>query len=303
MHLSNTLVKIRTFLALFTAIVTTSAGAATFQLPDDGGALVGQNHQVPTKYEDTFAKLAREFGVGYDALRRANPGVDAWLPGENTMIQVPLRMLLPRVAREGIVINLSEMRLYQFSPDGEQVHVFPIGIGSEGRETPIMRTRTVAKIEDPVWYPTEAILARHAAEGRTLARKVPPGPDNPLGSFAIKLARDGYFIHGTNQPIGVGQRVSSGCIRLYEPDIELLVTQTPNGTPVNVIHQPFKAGWHAGQLYLEAHRNRDGQVQDYSDAVAAIIAATANRPAKIDWQLVVATARAATGIPVAVSTN
>ena len=181
------------------------------------------------------------------------------------------------------------------------MHVYPIGIGSEGRETPIMRTRTVTKIENPVWYPTETILARYAAEGRTLARQVLPGPDNPLGSFAIQLEREGYFIHGTNQPIGVGQRVSSGCIRLYEQDVAQLVANAPNGTPVNVIHQPFKAGWHAGQLFLEAHPDRDGNVADYSGAVAAIIAATAQRPADVDWRVVLATARAATGMPVAIA--
>jgi len=270
-------------------------------MPAESDALIGQRHEVPTRHEDTFAKLAREFDVGYDALRRANPDVDAWLPGEDTQVQLPLQMILPGARRTGIVINLSEMRLYHYPRGGAEVNVYPIGIGSEGRETPIMQTRIVAKIEDPVWYPTATILARHAAEGRTLAREVPAGPDNPLGSFAIKLGRAGYFIHGTNQPIGVGQRVSSGCIRLYEQDIAQLVAGAPNGTPVSVIHQPFKAGWHGGQLYLEVHRNINGGTQDYSDAVAAIIAATADRQIDIDWPLVLTTARVATGLPVAVS--
>ena len=275
--------------------------AATYPMPAEGDSLIGQRLQFPVEQEDTFAKLAREFDVGYDALRRANPEVDAWLPGGDTKVYLPLQMILPSARREGIVINLSEMRLYHFPQDGAEVHVYPIGIGSEGRETPIMQTRVVSKIKDPAWYPTDAILARHAAEGRTLARKVLPGPDNPLGSFAIKLSRPGYLIHGTNQPIGVGQRVSSGCIRLYEQDIAHLVAGTPNGTPVSIIRQPFKAGWHGGQLYLEAHRNRDGGSREHSDAVAAIIAATADRKIDIDWPLVLTTARSATGMPVAVS--
>ena len=130
---------------------------------------------------------------------------------------------------------------------------------------------------------------------------MPPGPDNPLGAYAIGLARPGYFIHGTNQPIGVGRRISAGCIRLYARHIESLVHQVPNGTVVKVIRQPYKVAWHDGGLYLEAHTPDERDKRNYTDAIKQIVRATENRTAQIDWQLALETARRGSGLPVRVS--
>ncbi len=259
--------------------------------------LLGEPRTRVIVYEDTFARIAREEGVGYDALLRANPGVDPWLPEPGSNLVLPTAMLLPAATHEGVVINLSELRLYFFDPAGQRVFVYPIGIGSEGRETPLMQTKTVSKLERPTWYPPASVRARYASEGRPLAGVVPPGPDNPLGTFAIKLARSGYFIHGTNDPIGVGRRVSSGCIRMYERDIAALVAQLPNGTPVRVLRQPYKTGWRGDTLYLEAHPS----TSSYTEAVRQVVRATETRAAQIDWDRVVEIARDGAGIPLAVT--
>ncbi len=283
--------------ALCVAVLGPAAHAIVFQLQVEQDIVLGEVRNRVTHYEDTFATIAREEGVGYDALLRANPDVDAWLPGTGADVVLPTSMLLPDAPRNGIVINLSELRLYYFDPQEALVSVYPIGIGSEGRETPVMKTQTVAKLENPTWYPPESVLARHAENGEELARVVPPGPDNPLGSLAIQLARAGYFIHGTNQPIGVGRRVSSGCIRMYDDDIQALVRAVPNGTPVQVVKQPFKAGWRDGILYLEAHTT----TSSYTDAVRQLLQATRDRPADVDWDRVLQIARAGTGIPTPVT--
>ena len=242
--------------------------------------------------------------MGFNALRRANPGVDAWIPGADTRVTVPSAMLLPQAEREGVVINLSEMRLFHFQPRHGVVSVYPIGIGEEGTETPLMKTVVTAKIENPTWYPPESIRERHARRGNILPRQVPPGPDNPLGPFALQLARKSYFIHGTNQPIGVGRSVSSGCIRLYNPHIAELVRRIERGEPVRVIRQPYKVAWHDGALYLEAHpAPAAGQAESVSHSgfVAQIIQATEQKPADIDWPLAFTTARAGRGLPVKIS--
>ncbi|MCP6341531.1 L,D-transpeptidase family protein, partial [Klebsiella pneumoniae] len=78
--------------------------------------------------------------------------------------------------------------------------------------------------------------------GITLPGVVPAGPDNPMGLFAMRLARGTgqYLIHGTNADFGIGMRVSSGCIRLRPDDIEALFNSVPKGTRVQVINQPIK---------------------------------------------------------------
>ncbi|MEE4281492.1 MAG: L,D-transpeptidase family protein [Pseudomonadales bacterium] len=274
--------------------------AAAYTLPEDNNSLLGAVKQVQLVYEDTFAIIARRTGVGFSGLQRANPGIDEWLPGAGVSLALPTSMLLPATPRQGVVINLAELRMYFFPESGQQVFVYPIGIGSEGRETPVMQTSVVGKIENPTWYPPQSVRDRHAAEGDILPRVVPPGPDNPLGPFAIQLARSGYFIHGTNAPIGVGQRVSSGCIRMYNNHVASLVATLPNRTSVRVIDQPYKAGWQGDDLYLEAHPPLEGAL-NHSQAVAAVISATKARDADVDWGRVVEVARTGSGLPVRIT--
>ena len=128
--------------------------------------------------------------------------------------------------REGIVLNIASKRLFYFPEvaEGEQqtVLTYPIGIGRVGWETPIGTTEVVSKAANPHWFPPASVRQEHAEMGNPLPSVVPPGPDNPLGLHVLKLAMPGYLIHGTNQPYGVGMRVSHGCVRLYPENIELL---------------------------------------------------------------------------------
>jgi L,D-transpeptidase ErfK/SrfK len=195
-------------------------------------------------------------------MRRANPGVDQWLPGEGTPIYLPTQSILPEAPREGIVINVPAMRLFYFTqakskeagaPAVLKVSSHPIGIGVQGWATPFGEAKVVEKARDPVWYVPASIRKEHAERGDPLPSIVPPGPDNPLGAFAMTLSLPGYLIHGTNKPAGVGMRSSHGCIRLYPEDIEALFPQVARGTPVRLVNQPVLAGWHDGRLYLEVH--------------------------------------------------
>ena len=95
--------------------------------------------------------------------------------------------------------------------------------------------------------------------GDILPTVVPPGPDNPLGDLAIQLTLPGYFLHGTNKPFGVGQRVSHGCVRLYPVDIHSLADAVPIGMQVRIIDAPLKVTWHDGVLWMEAHPPLEGE--------------------------------------------
>ncbi len=223
----------------------------------NGQDVVGQVQVVQARYEDTFVDFARAYGLGYDDLVAANPDVDPWLPGEGTPIVLPTRFVLPIAPRHGIVLNIAAKRLFYY-PDvaeGEPqvVETFPIGIGRTGWATPTGETTIVARVPDPVWFPPQSVRDEHLAAGDPLPRRVPPGPDNPLGRHALALGLPGYLIHGTNKPAGVGMRVSHGCVRLYPEDIERIFDQVQIGTPVRIVNQPYLFGWHDNQLYLQAH--------------------------------------------------
>ena len=183
----------------------------------------------------------------------ANPGVSPENPQPGTMLIVPSRYVLPNVPRVGIVINLAEMRLFYYVPLSKKIMSFPIGIGRLGWNTPIGKYKIIEKTKDPKWIAPESIRRWRAKQGVEIPKVWPAGPDNPLGQYAMRLSNPTYMIHGTNQPDGVGRRVSSGCIRLYPEDIEKLFKNVPMDTRVRLINQSYKAGFYRGHLMVESH--------------------------------------------------
>ncbi|MBL8259707.1 MAG: L,D-transpeptidase family protein [Candidatus Competibacteraceae bacterium] len=242
---------------LLGGIVTAAAQATVYPLPPPDNDVVGEVKVVHAQNEETLLDIARAHSLGYDEIVHANPGVDRWAPGEKTPIVLPTRYILPDTPREGIVLNIAEMRVYYYpaaSAGGERVvHTYPVSIGRMDWKTPLGLTKVVAKDVDPPWRPPASIKAEHAAEGDILPDVVPGGPDNPLGRFAMRLGVPGYLIHGTNKPFGIGMRVTHGCVRMYPEDIEHLFGIVPVGTPVRLIDQPVKVGRLNGEWLVEAH--------------------------------------------------
>ena len=228
-----------------------------FTLESPEQAVIGEPQIVYTREENTFSDLAREYGLGYDEIVAANPDIDPWLPGDGTAVLLPTQYVLPDVSRRGLILNIASKRLFYFPEvaDGAPIQVltYPIGIGRVGWETPLGDTTVISKARDPSWYVPASVRRERAEMGSPLPAVVPPGPDNPLGHFVLKLDMPGYLIHGTNQPYGVGMRVSHGCIRLYPENIEPLYGMVGIGEAVTIINEPYLAGWRDGELYFESH--------------------------------------------------
>jgi L,D-transpeptidase ErfK/SrfK len=231
--------------------------ATTFVLESADQTVIGEPQIVFTSEENTFSDLAREYGLGYDELVEANPDVDPWLPGEQTPVVLPTQFVLPDVPREGIVLNIASKRLFYFPTpeEGEPqtVMTYPIGIGRVGWQTPLGSSAVVSKARDPHWYVPASVRREHEEMGDPLPAVVPPGPENPLGRHVLKLGIPGYLIHGTNQPYGVGMRVSHGCVRLYPENIEVLFSVAEIGETVRIVNQPYLVGRLNGQTLIQIH--------------------------------------------------
>ncbi len=236
----------------------TQACAVDYPLPPPGSRLIGQNQTyVVPAVSKNLEKVAEEFQTGVLLLLEANNTVDPFLPMPGSELTIPTQMLLPDTPREGIVVNLAELRLYYYPPGENRVQVYPIGIGLNGRETPVMSTRIIQKIPNPTWTPTAAMRARSQAQGVTLPAVVPAGANNPLGRFALRLQQGGgeYLIHGTNARSSIGLRASSGCIRMRAADIKALFNQVAWGTRVQIINEPVKYSSEPdGKRYVEVHQ-------------------------------------------------
>ncbi len=258
----------------------------------DGKGGFRETSSYQASYDDTLLELARRHKLGYVEMVAANPGTDPWVPGEGTDVILPTVHLMPNLnneSPEGIVINLADMRLYFFDDDGSPPRSFPIGIGRDGLLTPTGVTKVTHKRENPTWRPTK----RMREEDPELPEVVLAGPDNPLGTRAMYLGWPEYLIHGTNQPWGVGRRVSSGCVRMYPEDVEALFELVNVDTKVTVIDQPVKFGWIGSELYMEVHptQEQSDQLEAKGDferkldgrVVDQVLAVAGEHRARLNW--------------------
>lgn len=258
--------------------------------------VIGAAFYVKGKRESTLLDIARANGLGFGDMRQANPEVDMWVPRDGDNVLIPNRYVLPDAPRKGIVLNLAEKRLYFFPPDEPgKVHSFAISIGREGHSTPLGRFQIISKIKDPSWRPPAWIRAEREKEGQPLPAVVPPGPDNPLGGYALRLSDPSYLIHGTNKPWGLGMEVSAGCIRLYPEDIAYLFPLVATQTAVTIVDQHYKVGWHGDQLYLEAHAGDNEGRPDPTEIIGRDIFDAAG--VFVDWGAVRRTLDENRGLP------
>ena len=119
-----------------------------------------------------------------------------------------------------IEATLGAYKLKAFKGD-QEIFDAPIGVATEDSPTPGGQYYTTELIETPdpkgAYGPYALGLSGFSEVHKTFGK----GETGQLG------------IHGTNEPQKIGSKVSHGCIRLKNPDIERLVKlNMPIGTPV-----------------------------------------------------------------------
>ncbi|NOY64050.1 MAG: L,D-transpeptidase family protein [Nitrospirae bacterium] len=262
------------FLSISYAYTEGFSGAYTLK---KGESLFGviQNYTIQDDRE-TLIDLSFRYDLGYNEIVDANPGIDPWYPKKGTRVIIPTRWILPEYPSELLeknkkllVINLAELRLFLIHDKGDhlQVITFPLGIGREGFDTPTGIFSIIEKIKDPVWNIPKSIRDDYPE----LPLSVPPGPDNPLGKYALRLSNPSYLIHGTNKPLGVGRRVSHGCIRMYPEDIKSLFNLVTVGDKVYITYQSVKVTSDHGGIFIEVHRSFKKETSQLQEAIKQLI--------------------------------
>lgn len=257
--------------------------------------LIGQISHLITQVDDTLIDLAVTYRIGFDELAVANPDISAWDPQVGTELVIPGRHALPTVKRDGIVINKGDLRLYFFGNQSAMIKSWPIGIGRANYETPVFTAAVTEKRQSPVWHP----CAKTRLEVPSLPSAVPPGPNNPLGSHAIRIGHTPFEVHGTNNPYGIGRRVSRGCIRMFNDHVAELYKLVKIGTAVTIIDQPDKIGWEDGELYAEFHKS--DQPRPAASVLGDAIAAAQHAGKEIDFRSFHKAVTDRRGIPVQIT--
>jgi L,D-transpeptidase ErfK/SrfK len=266
-----------------------------------GEDVIGRQAIVRLKMGDTLPDIARHFSLGINAISAANPGVDVWVPEAGERVILPLSFILPDTPRKGIVVNLATMRLFQYKEDGTSLLVttYPVGVGTSERPTPTGTMHVARKAVRPTWHVPASIAEEHRKKGDILPAAVPPGPENPLGEYALYLSKSGYLIHGTNKPASIGLTATNGCLRLYPENVKILFDDTPVKTPVLIVNQPYLIGQRNGVLYLEAHSPLEGSSALELKKLHAKLRAIEKKAGRgLDWKKVNDVQAAARGVPV-----
>jgi L,D-transpeptidase ErfK/SrfK len=285
---------------LISILMTSTATAKTFTLPPPSESLIGNMTYATTQRISPAPIMAQYYYIGQNTLVSANTGIIENGPVPAGLITVPTQFLLPPLARKGVVINLPEMRMYYYVPGSNTVMTFPVGIGKIGKTIPIRNATIIRKKVNPTWTPPADIREFDRDQGIDLPPgPMAPGPDNPLGPYAIYLSIPTYLIHSTIYPESIGRRASFGCIRMNEDDIKPFFTAVTPGTPVTIVNMPIKVAWQDNMLYLESHpaleEHGNGGV---SPAVSYVEnAIPRNQVVFVNWQLVAYLAQKPDGVP------
>jgi L,D-transpeptidase ErfK/SrfK len=250
-----------------------------YPAPPGRDGVIGDLTAYQIQTGDTLLDVGRWYGVTAKEIVDANGKIDWWTPPPGKNIILPTEHILPDGPREGIVLNIPEMRLYYYYREGpprrgkkgsvtpvalssrpELIYTFPVGLGRFDWKTPIGDFKVRGKTKEPTWVVPQDIYEEHLERDGEADHVVPGGdPDNPLGHYRIELTLHEYALHGTNVPWGVGMEVSHGCVRLYPEDIKSLFGKVRIGTPGRFVYQPVKFGYRGDALYVEVHDDLYGR--------------------------------------------
>ncbi|MGQ9860049.1 MAG: L,D-transpeptidase family protein [Thermodesulfobacteriota bacterium] len=252
-------------LLLFQAAEALGTGAYRYELPSQNvpprnwDTVIGVIRGHTVEEGETLLDVARNYGLGFNEMEILYPNLDPWIPRAGTRLLIPTQWVLPPTTKQGIVINVPEMRLYLFYPKTRMVRTYPIGIGDVDFETPLGTYKVVSRQVNPGWTVPKSLRQKYGMAF------MPPGPDNPLGKHWLGLSRKGYGIHGTDFAWSVGRLVTHGCIRLYPEQMEHLFGEVAVNTPVEIVYEPVKVGFKRGDIYLEVHPDPYRKVKDLQE--------------------------------------
>jgi L,D-transpeptidase ErfK/SrfK len=276
--------------------------AVQTRLPPRGGLppLIGRAQRYRIAPKDTLLDVARNAGIGFNEVKDANRAVDEWIPPPGTEVDVPTRWILPTTRQRGIVVNVPEMRLYlypQHTRPGEPVLVrtWAVAIGDLDTPTPRGTFSVRSKDKNPTWYVPASIPRSERPR-----RVVPPGPDNPMGEYRIRLSRGLYAIHGTDTPWAIGRLTTRGCIRLYPEDIGELYALVEPRMRGEFVYEPIKLGEQDGRIFVEVHEDLYRRFRNLEQEAVRLVRA-ARLTARVDPDLLRAAVRQRDGIPVDVT--
>jgi L,D-transpeptidase ErfK/SrfK len=263
--------------------------------------LIGGDAIYTVKKGDTLELVGARTGVYWWQIAKGN-NIDTkkrLQPGHE--LKINTRKIVPIAIDNGLIINIPDRTLYFFK-NSQLVRSFPVGMGlltsktSTSWKTPIGKFKVIAKEKDPTWHVPPSIQEEMELEGKEVITSVPPGPDNPLGRYALKTTLPGIMIHETIKPASVNQYRSHGCIRVLPENMEKFFEEVEPNTLGELLYVPVKAAVSdKGRVFLEVHRDFYGKIKNLREETITQLEKT-GVASKVDWKKVEEVLRERSGI-------
>ena len=232
-------------------------------ISDEPGSdkIIGTKGVYTVVKADTIRLVAAKLGVTQQHLRSIN-ALDAKASLKvGQKLAFNNRKIIPQQLKNGILINIPDRTLYYFQ-HGVLVTALPVALGSVVKnekyiwQTPVGKFKITGKVKDPTWTVPSSIQTEMEENGREVITSVPPGPENPLGKYAIKTSIPGILIHSTTKPSSIYSFSSHGCIRLSPDQMEGFYPQIKVNTRGEIVYKPVKlVVTDNGRVYLEVHND------------------------------------------------
>ncbi len=239
---------------------------------------------------DSLELIGAKFGVDWKKLARENNIDPSNLLKIGQEIKVNNRKIVPRMVENGIIVNIPDRMLYFFK-NGKLDMYFPVGLGMPSWRgitrwrTPAGKFTITAKRKNPTWHVPKSMQWKMMIEAKKIRKVVPPGPDNPLGRYAIDTSIPRVVIHETIWPTTVYQFRSHGCIRVLPEHIENFFVRVEINTTGEIIYTPVKVAVLKGRVFLEVHGDIYRKFKDLRDEAKRVFEEYGLSD-KVDWQKV-----------------
>ena len=274
--------------AIYSPIVLIILIVPSFSL---AGIITGTDTLYTVKTGDTLELIGARTGVSWWKIAKDNNiDINKYLqPGQE--LKINTRRIVPAMTENGIIINVPDKTLYYFK-NNRLIGSFPVGLGlltsktGKNWKTPLGKFRIIAKEKNPIWYVPPSIQEEMEMEGKDVKTIVPPGPDNPLGRYALKTTYPGILIHETITPAAVNQYRSHGCIRVHPENMEKFFEEVEPNASGELIYVPVKAAVsNEGRVFLEVHRDVYNRIKTLREEVKTQLEQSGALN-KVDWQKV-----------------
>lgn len=214
--------------------------------PISSSRLVGTIGEYTVRKGDTLRMIAARLGVSRNSLAEMNKIrlQDVIHPGQ-TLRYNNQRIIPHNSLQNGILINIPDRMLYLYQK-GNLTYSTAVALGVPVKnkqfnwQTPTGRFKITNKAKNPTWTVPPSIQEEMRLQGKEVLTVVEPGPENPLGRYAIRTSIPGILIHGTTQPWSIYTYSSHGCIRVFPQQMEELFKLVRTNLSGEIIYKPVK---------------------------------------------------------------